>query len=56
VNAASFEADLNTASGGVVTMAISLTYQDKPANLSMTFNFNDPVGSAKALGQRLLSM
>lgn len=56
VNAASFEADLNTASGGVVTMAISLTYQDKPTNLSMTFNFNDPVGSAKALGQRLLSM
>jgi carbon monoxide dehydrogenase subunit G len=56
VTAASFDADLNTASGGQVTMAISLTYQDKPTNLSMNFNFNDAIGSAKALGQRLLSM
>jgi hypothetical protein len=56
VNAASFEADLNTASGGLVTMAISLTYQEKPTNLSLMFNFNDAAGSARALGQRLLSM
>ncbi|HEY9644584.1 MAG TPA: hypothetical protein V6C57_29075, partial [Coleofasciculaceae cyanobacterium] len=56
VNAASFQADLNTAAGKQVTMAVSLTYQGTSTSLSMSFDFNRPVDSAKALGQQLLSM
>ena len=56
VDTASFEMDLNTASGGIVNLLIGLTYQDKPTSLSIVFNFNDPLSSAKALGQELLSI
>jgi hypothetical protein len=55
VNAASFEADLNTASGGQVTMVLNITYQDRPFNLSLNFNFNNPLSSAQALGRQLIS-
>jgi hypothetical protein len=55
VNAASFTADLNAAAGGQVTMALQLNYMRNSVNLSLNFNFNDPIASARALAQALLN-
>lgn len=54
VNSASFSADLNSAAGGQVAMTLQLTYMRNPVNLTLNFNFNDPIGSARALAQQLL--
>jgi TolA-binding protein len=56
VNAASFVADLNTATSGQVILSVSLNYRGTATNLSLNFNFNDPVSSARQLGQRLLQI
>ncbi len=56
VSAARFAADLNTAAGGQVSLAVNLTYKGTNSNLTVNFNFNDPLSSARALGQKLLSL
>ncbi|MCY7275629.1 MAG: hypothetical protein LH702_18300, partial [Phormidesmis sp. CAN_BIN44] len=58
INSASFDADLNTASGGRVTLNVNLTYQGRTSNLALGFNLKDPqlaLNDAQALGRQLLS-
>ena len=58
INSASFDADLNTASGGRVTLNVNLTCQGKVSNLALGFNLKDPqlaLNDAQALGRQLLS-
>lgn len=58
INSASFDADLNTASDGRVTLNVNLTYQGRVSNLALSFNLKDPqlaLNDAQALGRQLLS-
>jgi hypothetical protein len=50
VRAASFEADINTAASGQVTMSIQLSYMNAPSTFSGGFNFNDATNSLRSLG------
>lgn len=54
INSASFTADLNAATGGQVMMDLSLTYRGSSMTRSLSFNFNDPLSSAQALGRQLV--
>lgn len=54
VRSARFEAELSQISGGQVLMALDLKFMNENRNISFDFNFNDPLGSSKALGQFLL--
>ncbi|KAM3107662.1 hypothetical protein [Phormidesmis sp. 146-33] len=59
INSASFDADLNTASGGRVLLNVNLTYQGRVSNLALNFNLKEPqlaLNDAQALGRQLLSV
>jgi len=54
VRAASFEGQLNVIHGGQVAMALKLDIMQQPVALQLRFNFNQPLASAKVLGEDLL--
>lgn len=53
IRAASFEASLDVAKGGSVYMSADLSYMGNPQHVEFSFNFNDPISSAKALAHKL---
>jgi hypothetical protein len=55
VRSASFDLKLNAIRGNQMYLQFDLIYLGKRQRTSMQFNFNDPLSSAKALAQQLLS-
>jgi len=56
IKEAMFEGQLNVVKGGSVAMALSVELMSKPHDLSLAFNFHNPISGAKALGEKLLKI
>jgi len=54
IREAMFEGSLSATQGGRVSLAVKLTFMDKPQSFAFSFNFNDPLSSAKDLAKKLL--
>jgi hypothetical protein len=55
IREAMFEGSLSATQGGRVSLAVKLTFMNKPKSFAFAFNFNDPLSSAKDLAKMLLS-
>ncbi len=54
IREALFEGSLSATQGGRVSLAVKLTFMNKPQAFAFAFNFNDPLSSAKDLAKKLL--
>ena len=54
IREARFEGSLSATHGGRVSLAVKLTFMDKPQAFAFAFNFNDPLSGAKDLAKKLL--
>ena len=54
VRSARFESSLNTVARGQVSMDLDLVFMNQSRKIRLAFNFNNPISSAKALGESLL--
>jgi len=54
IREAMFEGSLSATQGGRVSLAVKLTFMNKPQAFAFAFNFNDPLSSAKDLAKKLL--
>ncbi|MEZ5215935.1 MAG: hypothetical protein R2715_04890 [Ilumatobacteraceae bacterium] len=55
VRSATFEASLAAASGGRVSLDVSLVFLDTPHRLQLAIDFDDPLAAAKRLAADLLA-
>ena len=54
IREAMFDGSLSATQGGRVSLAVKLTFMNKPKSFAFAFNFNDPLSSAKELAKILL--
>lgn len=54
IREARFEGTLNATAGGSVFLSVSLTFMNQPRDITLAFNFTDPLSSAKQLANLLL--
>jgi hypothetical protein len=54
INFAQFEGTLNSVNGGKVSLHVKGTFADSPLDTKFSFNFDDPLSSAKVLADQLL--
>jgi len=54
IREAMFEGSLSATQGGRASLAVKLTFMNKPKSFAFAFNFNDPLSSVKELAKTLL--